>query len=48
MESTSAETRGAAMGALNDKGKQTIGDYVGDMVALESHIEEALDRQLYY
>src|SRR5215207_4890918 len=25
---------------------QTIADYVGDMVALESHIEEALDRQL--
>jgi ferritin-like metal-binding protein YciE len=24
---------------------QTIADYVGDMVALESHIEEALDRQ---
>ncbi len=26
--------------------KKTIADYVGDMVALESHIEEALDRQL--
>ena len=26
--------------------QQTIADYVGDMVALESHIEEALDRQL--
>jgi hypothetical protein len=25
---------------------QTVGDYVGDMVASESHIEEALDRQL--
>jgi ferritin-like metal-binding protein YciE len=30
----------------NDKHQQTIADYVGDMVALESHIEEALDRQL--
>jgi ferritin-like metal-binding protein YciE len=28
------------------KHQQTIADYVGDMVALESHIEEALDRQL--
>ena len=25
---------------------QTIADYVGDMVASEPHIEEALDRQL--
>ena len=30
----------------DDKNKKTIADYVGDMVALESHIEEALDRQL--
>jgi len=29
-----------------DKHQQTIADYVGDMAALESHIEEALDRQL--
>jgi ferritin-like metal-binding protein YciE len=29
-----------------DKHQQTIADYLGDMVALESHIEEALDRQL--
>src|SRR5215207_9528488 len=28
------------------KHEQTIADYVGDMLALESHIEEALDRQL--
>jgi hypothetical protein len=28
------------------KQEQTIADYVGDMVALESHIEEAFDRQL--
>ena len=46
MESTSSETTGGATGALDDKAKKTIGDYVGDMVALESHIEEALDRQL--
>ena len=26
--------------------KKTIADYVGDMVALESHIGEALDKQL--
>ena len=31
---------------VEDKNKKTIADYVGDMVALESHIEEALDRQL--
>ena len=32
--------------ATQEKHQQTIADYVGDMVALESHIEEALDRQL--
>src|SRR5215218_635243 len=31
---------------IQQKHAQTIADYVGDMVALESHIEEALDRQL--
>src|SRR5215207_6096308 len=31
---------------VQEKHGQTIADYVGDMVALESHIEEALDRQL--
>lgn len=31
---------------VSDKQRQTIADYVGDMAALESHIEEALDRQL--
>jgi ferritin-like metal-binding protein YciE len=30
----------------DEKNQKTIADYVGDMVALESHIEEALDRQL--
>jgi ferritin-like metal-binding protein YciE len=30
---------------LDDKSQKTIADWVGDMVALESHIEEALDRQ---
>jgi ferritin-like metal-binding protein YciE len=29
------------------KNRTTIADYVGDMAALESHIEEALDRQLH-
>src|SRR5215212_10238156 len=33
-------------GDVQQKHAQTIADYVGDMVALESHIEEALDRQL--
>ena len=33
-------------GDVQQKHEQTIADYVGDMVALESHIEEALDRQL--
>jgi ferritin-like metal-binding protein YciE len=41
------ETTGTTgMMAGNDKSQKTIADYVGDMVALESHIEEALDRQL--
>lgn len=31
---------------LQKKHVQTIADYVGDMVALEAHIAEALDRQL--
>jgi ferritin-like metal-binding protein YciE len=31
---------------VRQKHEQTIADYVGDMTALESHIEEALDRQL--
>ena len=31
---------------VKEKHQDTIADYVGDMVALESHIEEALDRQL--
>lgn len=32
--------------AINEKGQKTIADYVGDSLALEGHIEEALDRQL--
>jgi ferritin-like metal-binding protein YciE len=31
---------------VSDKHRLTIADYVSDMAALESHIEEALDRQL--
>lgn len=31
---------------LAEKHQQTIADYVGDMTALEAHIEEALDKQL--
>lgn len=30
----------------SDQNKKTIADYVGDMVALQDHIEEALDHQL--
>src|ERR687898_2227287 len=33
-------------GEVQQKHEQTIADYVGDMEAMESHIEEALDRQL--
>ena len=36
----------SATGQLNEKHQKTIADYVGDMTALESHIEEALDKQL--
>ena len=32
--------------AVTEKTEKTIADYVGDMNAVESHIEEALDRQL--
>jgi ferritin-like metal-binding protein YciE len=31
---------------VKDKHQKTLADYIGDMVALESHIEAALDRQL--
>lgn len=31
---------------LSEKSQKTIADYLGDMHAVESHIEEALDRQL--
>jgi ferritin-like metal-binding protein YciE len=32
--------------ALNEQTQKQISDWVGDVVALESHIEEAMDRQL--
>jgi ferritin-like metal-binding protein YciE len=35
-----------ASSQLSEKHQKTIADYVGDMTALEAHIEEALDRQL--
>ena len=41
-----AEMANQSNGEAQQKHEQTIADYVGDMVALESHIEEALDRQL--
>jgi ferritin-like metal-binding protein YciE len=31
---------------VQQKHEKTVADYVGDMTALEAHIEEALDRQL--
>ena len=40
-----AQTTTNAAG-VSDRHRQTIADYVSDMAALESHIEEALDRQL--
>jgi ferritin-like metal-binding protein YciE len=43
MSSSEAQTSSAAP---TDAGGKTISDWLGDMVALESHIEEALDRQL--
>lgn len=45
MEQQSSSSNNAAM-SMEEKNQKTLGDYVGDMVALESHIEEALDRQL--
>lgn len=36
----------STMTDVQEKNAKTIADYLGDMVALESHIEEALDRQL--
>lgn len=35
-----------AQSTVTEKNQKTIADYLGDMNALESHIEEALDRQL--
>lgn len=35
-----------ATNAMTEKNQKTIADYLGDMHAVESHIEEALDRQL--
>lgn len=32
--------------ATDEKSKKTLSDWIGDMVALETHIEEALDGQL--
>jgi ferritin-like metal-binding protein YciE len=44
MEQHDTTTTGGVM--LDDKGKKTLSDYISDMVSLENHIEEALDRQL--
>jgi ferritin-like metal-binding protein YciE len=45
LEHTDTSQRGA-MAPADDKSKKTIRDYIGDMVAVETHIEAALDRQL--
>jgi ferritin-like metal-binding protein YciE len=45
MDSTQQTTSGTSA-PPQDKSQKTVADYVSDMVALESHIEEALDRQL--
>ncbi len=42
---TASETQ-TTVSAPIDAGSKTIADWLGDMVALESHMEEALDRQL--
>ena len=45
MDQTASEQAGT-MTSADDKNKKTLNDWIGDMVALESHIEEAMDRQL--
>jgi ferritin-like metal-binding protein YciE len=42
----SQETTGGAVNATADKNQKTLSDWVGDVAAIETHIEEALDRQL--
>lgn len=42
---TSAEPQNTTSAPTGD-GSKTVADWLGDMVALEAHIEEALDRQL--
>lgn len=47
MTMQTAEASSTEMGAgLSGAGKELLAKYVGDMAALESHIEEAIDRQL--
>ena len=43
---TKTDETGAASAPAKDAGKEMLAKYVGDMAALESHIEESLDRQL--
>lgn len=40
------DTSATGTWTLDDKSKKTLSDYLSDMASLESHIEEALDRQL--
>lgn len=44
---TAQNTSGTTVAsAVSEKGTELLAKYVGDMAALETHIEEALDRQL--
>jgi ferritin-like metal-binding protein YciE len=46
-QSTDTNVTSAVSGiVLSEKNKKTIVDYLGDMLSVESHIEEALDHQL--
>ena len=41
-----AKDASAGAATLDEKSKKTLADWIGDMVALETHIGEALDRQI--
>jgi ferritin-like metal-binding protein YciE len=43
---TSSESKGGTATMVSENGLSLLQKYVGDMAALESHIEEAMDRQL--
>ncbi len=45
-QTASKQTTNETVAELSDAGTELLAKYVGDMAALESHIEEAIDRQL--